>query len=248
MPLQQTTAIVLRSSPLGEADKIVTFYSPQFGRIRGVAQGARRPKSRFGSNLEVLTHLQLVFFAKPSTNLHRVNQTDLLEYFPKLRQELSRLTAALYLADIVYSLTAAEDSNPGLFQLLLHTLRFLDAGQQPSVLLRIFEIRALTLLGYAPQLEYCVCCQKELDLGPKTVYNIIRGGGVCSACSRGQSGLSLSRGSINFLKQAARVDLSKISRLKLSAGQAQEIKQMLHQHLCYHLKQEIKSYRFLEQL
>lgn len=247
MPLEETQAIVLRSDPLGEADKIVTFYTPQFGRIRAVAQGARRAKSRFGSNLEVLTHLQLVFFAKPSTNLHRVSQTDLLMYFSNLRQDLSQLVAALYLVDLVYSFTASEDSHPELFQLLSRTLQLLDAGQESSVLLRIFEIRLLTLLGYAPQLDCCVSCQKELDLKQEIVYNLLKGGGLCFACSKGQGGLSLSGGSINFLKQATKVDLSKISRLKLSASQTQEIKRMLHEHLCCHLKQDIKSYRFLEQ-
>ncbi len=248
MPLRKTEAIVIRGAPLGEADKIITFFSPQFGKIKGVAQGVRRPKSRFGSSLEVLTRLQLVYFAQSKTNLHRISQTDLTEYFPGLRQELSQLTAALYLVDIVYSLTAEEDSNPELYDLLLYTLQLLETGKGSFTLLRIFEIRALTLLGYAPQLGCCVNCHKKLDLTKKTVYNVYKGGLCCFNCARGQGMVSLNLGSINFLKQAVKVELDKIGRLRLSGGQAREVQEVLYRHLCHHLKQEIKSYRFLDRL
>lgn len=248
MSLQETEAIIIRSDPIGEADKLITFYSPVFGKIRGVAQGARRPKSRFGSTLELLTHIQLVFFAKKNTGLHRVSQTDLVEYFPNLRQELSQLTAAIYLVDVIYSLTEQEDNNSDLFILLLYTLQLLNEGKDPFGLLRIFEVRALTLLGYAPQLEFCVFCQKKLDLAQRIVYTINNGGLMCHDCAKLKTGFAISRGSVSFLKQATKVALSKISHLKLSSTQAQELQKVLHQHMRYHLKQEIKSYQFLEQL
>lgn len=247
MALQKTEVIVLRSTPLGDADKIVTFYSPELGKLRGVAKGARRTKSPFGSSLEVLTHLQLLFF-QSNSGLHRVSQTNLLDYFSALRQDLSQLTSTLYLVDLVYCLTPAEDANPALFELLLHTLKLLETGKTPFTLLRIFEIRLFALLGYAPQLECCVRCQKALDLKQKNLYNIIQGGLLCPDCGKGKSGLSLSIGSINFLKQAAKVDLTKISRLNLSAFQGQELEKMLQQHLRCHFQKEIKSYRFVEQL
>ncbi|MBI5789337.1 MAG: DNA repair protein RecO [Candidatus Schekmanbacteria bacterium] len=247
MPLQETQALVLRTDNLGEADKIVTLFSPQTGKIKGVANGARRPKSRFGSSLEVLSYIRVVYFAQPK-GLHRLNQTDLVDYFPKIRVELPKLAAALYLVDLVNSLTEQEDSNPDLFNLLLYNLKIINQGNFEPVLLRIFEIRALTVLGFAPQFEKCTICKKRLDFLQKNVYNILCGGILCLECAKDKGGISLSCGSINFLKQAVKIDLDKIGRLKLSANQAQEVKQLLHQHILYNIKQEINSYRFLEKL
>ena len=87
MPLRESEAVVLRSYPLGEADRLVSLLSRSMGRIRGVARGARRPKSRFGSTLETLSHIQVWFYERETRELVRINQCELLESFLDVQKD-----------------------------------------------------------------------------------------------------------------------------------------------------------------
>ena len=126
MALLKTPAITLKSRKWGEADRIVTFYTLRFGKVRGVARGARRVKSRFGSALEPFVSSDLNLFEKPNDSLYRVTQADIQESFTKLREDLTLMSGGARLVNLVTALTAEGDPCPLIFDTLLHGLRVLQ--------------------------------------------------------------------------------------------------------------------------
>src|SRR5687767_11457876 len=131
MQLLKTPAITLKSRKWGEADRIVTFYTLRFGKLRGVARGARRMKSRFGSALEPFVHCELNLFEKGNDPLYRITQADIRESFSSLREDLTVMYGAARLANLVAAVTAECDPGPKVFDTLLTALRSLKGGGDP---------------------------------------------------------------------------------------------------------------------
>jgi DNA repair protein RecO (recombination protein O) len=250
MPLQRTEAIVIGSLDLGEADRLITFYSLQFGKIKAVARGSRRLKSRWGRSTQLLTHCMLVFYEKKNNQLHRLRQCDIMYSFNGLWEDLKKLTAGLYIAELVTRITPEGEENRELFYLITQLLSLLERGGDSETRLRIFEIRILSMLGYQPQIGHCIRCQQAIHHIPKISFSPIEGGVVCDNClnQRLEGKITISAGSLYFLQQALRLSLSKIGRLGLVKALKPELKEMLHRYLTHHLDQEINSFRFLELL
>src|SRR5258706_2445565 len=118
MALRKSNAMVIGSFPLGESDRVVTFYSRDHGKIRGVAKAARRPRSRFTGALELFTLGELVFFDTGKSDLVRIDHFDVLHPLARLRDDLDRLGHASWIVECVGRLTADRDPHVGLFALL----------------------------------------------------------------------------------------------------------------------------------
>jgi DNA repair protein RecO (recombination protein O) len=248
MPLQRTEAIVIGSLDLGEADRLVTFYSLEFGKLKAVASGSRRLKSRWGRSTQLLTHCSLVFYEKKNSQLHRLRQCDIINPYSGLWQELRKLTAGLYMAELVAGITPEGERNEGLFYLMRRVLNLLERGSDLETSLRIFEIRALSMLGYQPQIGRCIRCSRLISNANRLSFSPLEGGVVCGDCqdhNRARE-MTISAGSLRFLRQALRLNLDKIGRLGLTKVLKPELKEMLHRYLTYHLEREINSFRFLE--
>ena len=125
MPLVKTAAIVLHSRKWGDADRIVTFYTMRLGKLRGVARGARRLKSRLGGMIEPFTLCQLDLFEKPGDSLYRISQVALDEPFAKFRSDLTLMTAAGRMVNLVSAVMAEGDAEPRVFEMLESGLRTL---------------------------------------------------------------------------------------------------------------------------
>jgi DNA repair protein RecO (recombination protein O) len=219
MPLLKTQAITLKSRKWGEADRIVTFYARQLGKIRAVARGARRPKSRMGAALEPLTLCDLNLFEKSGDTLYRVSQVDLIEPFIRFREDLTMMAAAARMANVVGAVTPDGDPDPNLFETLEHGLRSLVASDDPSLTALLFQIRLLGLIGFRPQTDHCAACGKTKVI-QEPQFSPASGGLVCVRCAAGQRVpcLPLSRGSLAFLQQALGMAPTMVTRLK-AAGQ-----------------------------
>ena len=147
MPLVKTPAITLKSRKWGDADRIVTFYAKHLGKIRAVARGARRPKSRLGAALEPLTLCDLNLFEKSGDALYRVSQVDLVEPFLRFREDLTLMAAAARMANVVAAVTPDGDPDPPLFETLEQGLRLLVTNSDPALTALLFQIRLLGLTG-----------------------------------------------------------------------------------------------------
>ena len=147
----QTEAIVIKKTKLGEADSILTLYTPHLGKIQGFAKSLRKPKSKLAGHLELLTHSQ-VSLAR-GRNLDTITGSQTINSFLPLKSDLWLTSCALYVTELVNQFTADHLENFSLFQLTLETLDQLCQADNKELVLRYFELHLLDRVGYRPQLQ-----------------------------------------------------------------------------------------------
>ena len=180
MNLYRDDGVVLRVQKLGEADRIVTLLTRRTGRVRAVAKGVRRTRSKFGARLEPFTHVDCQFFA--GRELDIVTQAETVEpYAATIATDYPRYTAGTAMLETAERL-AVEEREPTLrlFLLLVGALRALSEGSHaPTLVLDAFCLRALGQAGYAPSLDACARCGAG---GPHRWFSPAAGGQVCAEC------------------------------------------------------------------
>ena len=246
MPLIKATAIVLRSRKWGDADRIVTFYSKEKGKIGGVARGARRPKSRFGAALEPFSLCRLNLFEKTGDSLLRVSQVDLVRSSQKLRESLSLIDSAARMVNVVAAITPDGDPDPLLFDTLEQGLASLHESEDPAFTALLFQIRLLGVTGFRPQTDHCAACGKAHFVG-EPQFSPNAGGLVCLSCAAHQRVrcIALSRGSLSFLQQAIRLDPTVVTRLRASGQVRGEVEAAIEGYVTVVAGKRLPSANFL---
>jgi DNA repair protein RecO (recombination protein O) len=174
------SGVVLRVTKLGEADRIVTLLTRRTGRVRAVAKGVRRTKSRFGGRLEPFSHVDLQLYS--GRNLDIVTQAVSLDSFGSvIAADYSRYTAGTAIVETVERLTSEErEPSLKLYMLLVSVLRALaETDRDPSLLLDAFLVRSMSLAGWAPALSECARCGEP---GPHAAFHVPSGGVLCAGC------------------------------------------------------------------
>jgi DNA repair protein RecO (recombination protein O) len=236
MALLKTPAITLKSRRWGEADRIVTFYTLRFGKVRGVARGARRVKSRFGSALEPFVSSDLNLFEKAQDSLYRVTQADIQESFTELREDLTLMSGGARLVNLVTAITAEGDPCPLIFETLLSGLRVLQGGGDTLLMTLLLQIRLLGQTGFRPETEHCAGCgalfQKARTDSPLW-FSPQSGGLVCHACGHRYSGrcLPMSPTSRAMLQHALRWTPAALTRLKATAQVRMELESAMEAYI-----------------
>src|ERR671939_823077 len=146
MALGKSAAVVIGSFDLGESDRVVTFYSREHGKVRGVAKASRRMRSRFGGALELFTLGELVFFDTGRSDLVRIDHFDVVEPFARVREDLERLGQASWIVECVARLTADRDPHAALYGLLTRSLRAVAGEAAPVRVAVCFGARGLDAL------------------------------------------------------------------------------------------------------
>ncbi len=241
--IYRTEGIVLKHRDSGEADRLLTLLTPDYGKVRAIARGVRRPCSKLGGHLEPLGRCQLVL-ARGKT-FDRVTQAQLLETLSP--RDLRRMAYAIYLLELVDAF-AVEEGNRTLYNLLLLTLRELSRTQRTELVCRYFELQLLGQVGYRPEFERCLTCHSPLK--PEVNFFSPSGGGVlCPQCRATEPVVQpLSVDSLKVLRFLQRSDLPTASRLRLSEELLQELEKLLRDYLRYLLERELKSADFLDRL
>jgi DNA repair protein RecO (recombination protein O) len=162
MPLRETEAIVLRTYRLGEADKIVSLFARQMGRLRAVAAGARRTKSRYGSTLEPLSYIRLWVFERENRDLLRINSAELLESFFDMQKDYRVQVAAQYVAEVAERFLPEREVNERAFRLLLAVLKAFKRSGEVNRPLLYFNYWLLRLGGFLPEFDTCGACGRSL--------------------------------------------------------------------------------------
>jgi DNA repair protein RecO (recombination protein O) len=259
-------AIVLKRTDIGEADRILTLFTPNKGKMRAVAKGTRRPISKKAGHLELLNRSQLQLAL--GRNLDIVTQAEGRENFLHLRSELWHMTCGFYLAEMVDRFV--EDSTPHLdiYALLLEALRYLNADasalqQQRTqnaelqseqvdeyghtrLLLRYFELHLLSAIGYEPSLQNCAHCANELR-PEENGFRASLGGALCPQCSRFWE-RRLSLNALKVLRFLQRRKWIEASHLRLDTKLQAELEAVMHDLLRFHLEKDLKSWSFLDML
>lgn len=201
MALRHDQGIVLRSFPLGEADRIVVLLSPNHGKIRAVAKGIRKTKSRFGGRLEPFTHVDIVLYEGRS--LDTLTQVSVIEAHPRLRGDLDRVLAAGTMVEAIDAVAQEAESSVRAFLLLQRGLRALENGERHPDLVTAFLLRLADVVGVAPALTACAGCGAGEGLHR---FSFAAGGVLCGRC-RTSGAYPLRSGLVTYLATLAGADL-----------------------------------------
>ncbi len=241
----KTEAVALRQIPLGEADRILTIYTPDMGKLRVVAKGIRRTKSRLGGHLELLNCVSVSL--SQGRNLDVITEAQVIQSFRGFRDDLRLLSRALYVAELVDRFSDERSPNYEVYLLLLEVLSWLEQAGQSDLLLRHFELHLLEYSGYRPELRACVECRVMLEPGDHYFSSAV-GGVLCPDC-RVKSDDALILISLNamkvlrFLQRDA--DCTGAAELKVSSRLQAEIERLLHAYVRFLVERELKSAEFM---
>ena len=202
MPLEPATALVLRTVDWSESSLVVTLFSREFGKIRGVAKGGRRPKGPFESSLDVLSRCRIIFLRKSSDALDVLSEAKLIERFRPFERGLPALQAGYHIAELLDAWTDCYDPHPQLYDLTIATLAELRPQTPLGALLLQFELAALRLLGYFPALKECVHCGAVVQPQSRVSFSCLEGGVLCVSCRPGKRNvISLSNAAWQIMSQ-----------------------------------------------
>jgi DNA repair protein RecO (recombination protein O) len=245
MPLQTTEAIVIGGHNLGEADRIIPFFTRRLGKVRAVAKGARRVRSRFGGRLELFTLGQLVFFEWPNKTLHAINEFSVIEPFAPLKEDLGRLSRGAYLVELASAAVEDAEPNEEIFLLLRDALTLLVSQDDPKIL-RTVEIRLLRIAGYLLELYRCLVCRSPVDPEAELAISPGKGGLVCSKCrERAPDRLAISLESLTYLRSVLLGGLQESLNSPLPPPYADELQGVLKVCIAYFLGKTPRSSAFL---
>jgi DNA repair protein RecO (recombination protein O) len=183
MPARETEAIILKTFPLGEADRLVSFFGRTSGRIRGVAGGARRLKNRYGSSLELLSHVKIWFVEKETRDLVRIQQCELLESFHKAQSDYALSTGRAVVSEIAERVLPEQEVAESMFRLLLLTAREIERRAEWTLPLAYFAYWTVKLGGWLPPLDRCIVCGKKFATAP-AYQSALFDGVHCADCRK----------------------------------------------------------------
>jgi DNA repair protein RecO (recombination protein O) len=231
MRLYRDHGVVLRTIKLGEADRIVTLVTEGRGRVRAVAKGVRKTKSRFGGRLEPMSHVALQLYE--GRELDTITQVETVDSFRAIRDDLDRVARAQALLEVVDQVAQDRQANAALYRMLVGALRALAAANAP-LLVPAFFLKLLALEGFQPQLDQCVTCGAADDL---VAFDIFEGGVLCRSDRRG---VAVSTDALDLMRRVLGGGLA--DALNEPAGDAtREVTQLATSALEHHLERRLKS-------
>lgn len=238
MALRSDQGIVLRGYPFGEADRVVVLLSPNRGKLRTVAKGVRRTKSKFGGRLEPFTHVDLMLYE--GRNLDTITQATIIEAFPAMRADLDRVVAAGTMVEVADLVAQEEEPSMRLFLLLQRGLKALEAGPLHPDLVTAFLLKAADVVGVAPALDSCAGCGRTAELHR---FSFAAGGVLCDRC-RTPGAYALRDGLTGYLGVVARADLAQLPESdRALSGEAQGVARRFVE---YHLERRLVSLAVLD--
>ncbi len=263
MPARVSEALVLRTYPLKEADLVVSFFTRDQGKLRGVAKRARRPKSSFGAGLERLSHVRMAYFQRESRELVNLDSCELIQSQFGLTADFRVSVALDYLAEVTEQMLPSAEPNERFFRLLLSVLDFLQPGDgggagpvEPAGkawrAVTYFSLWAVRLSGWLPELHVCLSCGSLLDdhqSPERAFYSRAHAGLICDHCRRTLGGGSWELGAESraLAAEMLRVPVARLSRENWDRGTAADLRRFLTQQIEGHVERRLLTARVLEE-
>lgn len=242
----RSEAIVLRRSDFGEADRMLTLYSREFGKIRALAKGARKPQTRKSGHVELFMRSNFMF-AK-GKNIDIVTQAELIEAYPAIRENLVRTTYASYVVELLDNFTVEEDRDLRKYELLAKALGWIAEASDLRLAARFYELRLLSLAGYQPQLFFCVSCGEEIQEQDQ-FFSAESGGLLDPACRPAdRQAQPVSAAAIKVLRYLQTRSWETVKALSLRTPLQRELEMVMLYYLRYVLERNLKSIEFLQRL
>lgn len=251
--LYKTEAIVLRQRKLGEADRILTLFTPVYGKLDAKAKGVRKTSSRMSGYLQPLNRC-MVQLAQ-GRSLEVITGCETLESLQGLREQLESLSRALYAAELADRFVPERVESLGTYRLLLDTLRRLQrvsdgaaaAEWGHDLAVRYFELRLLDQSGFRPQLERCAGCDRGLE-DASSFFSPVAGGAVCASCGTGAvASLPITEEGLKVLRTLQRASYNELAALPLPQA-AQEVERHLRRYIVCVLERDVNAAAFIERL
>lgn len=240
-------AVVLRHSDWGEADRIVTLYTREHGKLRAIAKGVRKIRSHKAGHLEPFTHITLQLAR--SRDLSVVAQVDTLDPYLPLREDLSRTGYAAYVMELIDRFTyEQEGGNQPLFRLLIDTLGRLCSGADVWVTIRYFEMRLLDFLGFRPHLFECANCRAAI-LPVDQYFSPGMGGVICPSCGKGLPGLwGVSVECLRYLRHFQRSTYLEAERARVPVTIQKDVETLMQAYFTFLLERELNTPGFIKRI
>lgn len=249
MGVLKTEGIVLRKYYLRETSYILVVYTKDFGKIKGVIKGIRKPYPQFAGNFEIFTLCELIFYKKNRRSLDLVTQCEAINFFLPIRKDIERLTYANYLIELVDIASDDYDVNEFLYRVLRESLEMLSTPSSAKRTARIFELKFLEAVGMAPELEKCVLCGALINEKDKIFFNAKNGGLACRNCEKGNgTNLAVSLGTLKFMRKIQKSSILKTFGVKVAGDVGKEVEKILSLFIRYHIDRPIKSLKFLGEI
>lgn len=248
--LFRTEGIVLNSIKLNEADKIVTIFSNNYGKIRAIAKGVRKIRSKFGSSMENLTVVNLLLFKGRSINI--ISQSEIVISFFSQGKDVLRYGLAINCAEIIDKITVEEDPNRKLYNLFKKLLLLFKDEENPLLLVESFKWKIFSILGYQPELRRCINCHSPIVHNNEKhhIFDIAKGGISCIKCQKNTSfyKIKITDYQLKLLQRMQEADLEKIHNKYIDPAILLELGKITELYFSHHFEIENKSKHFLNSL
>lgn len=247
MSLYSANAIVLYHQDLGDADKIITLMSREYGKIKAVARGVKRPRNRLIGGTQLFTYSEFLLFK--GRQLDNISQCQIKESFFRIRDDFKKLAYTSYMAELVNEFVPEKQKNEEVFFLFLKTLYWILKNDDIELITRFFEIKLLLLTGILPYMDSCINCKASLDDEVEIYFKPSEGGFVCSnCCSIRENNLQIQKGTLNLLKFLSEIKYEQLDLVKLTPNLRQELEKILRICIANYLEKKLKSLTFLDKI
>ncbi len=244
MSIHKVEGIILRNQPFRSSSLIVTFFTREAGKIRGVAKGVHRERENRQAGFEIFTLAEFIFYEKKRSDLHLISDATILESNDVLRVRLESIAYGSYFCELVDELTEVQDPHPRIFDFLQTAHKYLPVIS-PERLTLIFTVKLLGEMGWIPYTDGCVFCDaKPLERG---YFSIKQGALLCDGCrSKDQGAPAISPACLELIRMYSRQEMASCLERASSIHAVNELQRLLTQFLNYRLGKILRSRRFLE--
>jgi len=245
----KTSGFVLGAIDYGDSDRIVTFYTDRFGKLKGIAKGARRSTKRFANAIELFSLSTIIFSRSRGSGLAFIENCDVISHYPGIRNDLEKLLAASYMIELIDHMTVEGKKDHLLFHHVQTFLDLFETNMYSDDLIRFFELRLLKYSGYDPVLDRCIVCNTSIDAMENPCFSVMDAGIRCKRCrNSGSSHIPVSVGTLKTLLMSKQIDVDKINRLSLSRQSLKESGELLGSLIEHTIGKQVKSLKVLRQI
>lgn len=238
--------VVLHHSDWGEADRLIRLFTRDQGKLRAIAKGARKIRSRKAGHLEPFTRVSLQLAR--GRDLFIITQAETVDAYLPLRDDLISVGYASYIIELVDRFTYEEGENIPLYNLLTATLERLTGELDREIVTRYFEIRLLDLAGFRPELQHCVSCERKIEPEDQ-FFDFASGGVLCPQCgptTRGARAISMR--ALKYLRHFQRSNFHEATKARVQKTTQRELENLMHDYLTYLLERRLNSPAFLRRV
>jgi DNA repair protein RecO (recombination protein O) len=239
-----TEAIVLNSLDFRETSKIVTFFTKDHGKVKGILKGIRKDPKKFGSTADKFSINDIVYYWHRNSEIHLVSQCDVKAFFPGVRDDLKKTMAAGYMLELINVVMPLEEKNEDVYGLITNFLQSLQETRNVNKLVHILQIKTLLFSGFQPHLDSCLKCEEKIQ--GRARFSLASGGLYCRSCQPKDAVFTdISQGAVASILHIEKGSWDQCLRLSLVESIQKELKYILNNFLVFHLEKNLLSAKYV---